>query len=334
MITVFSKEWFKKYNKILVKIARLPFIGELVFNFKRFGHYVDRNKIIAVRPNSVVEFVSWKKGYEEIEVKEHFFVRNEYALRLQSVFYPIWITFHIWDIITRPMPQLNLGFDTLTVYPGSIGTDNPVNGQVSENLSPSENTWANVRNAAGTGNNKTTSNGQCISFTSGASSTPNRWEQIIRSIFCFDTSGLTSGATISATTLSLYGTNAFDGLSATPNIDVYLATPAATDTLANGDYAQIGTTSQTGSPITYANWSTSSYNVFTFNIYTGISKTGITSLGVRNANYDVANSQPPWIAGEYGSNLNCYFAHNATNKPKLVVTYTLPVSFITQISIS
>lgn len=36
MITVFSKEWFKKYNKWIVKLAKIPFIGEWVFRFKNF----------------------------------------------------------------------------------------------------------------------------------------------------------------------------------------------------------------------------------------------------------------------------------------------------------
>ena len=37
MITVFSKEWFKKHNSVLVKLAKLPFIGEWIFHIKKFG---------------------------------------------------------------------------------------------------------------------------------------------------------------------------------------------------------------------------------------------------------------------------------------------------------
>jgi hypothetical protein len=81
-----------------------------------------------------------------------------------------------------------------------------------------------------------------------------------------------------------------------------------------------------GSPITYANWSTSAYNDFTFNA-TGIgnvSKTGFSKFGVRNPNYDVANTPPTWSSG-VTSHMQCYFSDEAgtTSDPKLVVTYSL-----------
>jgi hypothetical protein len=140
MIKVFGTEWFSKYNKWIVRLARLPLIGEFIFSFKKFGHYVDRKMIISVRPNSVVEYVGYKEG--RVELREQFFVRNEYALRLQSVFYPIWIMFHIWDIITRPFPQLNLGFDTLEVYPDAGHTSTTVDGAVT--VRSLNETWATM----------------------------------------------------------------------------------------------------------------------------------------------------------------------------------------------
>jgi len=105
---------------------------------------------------------------------------------------------------------------------------------------------------------------------------------------------LTSSADISAAVLSLYGRNKTDDLSITPNVDIYTSAPASNTALANGDFDSLGSTSQTGSPITYADFSISGYNAFTFNS-TGrgnISKTGISKFGSRNANYDVANSAP------------------------------------------
>ena len=71
-----------------------------------------------------------------------------------------------------------------------------------------------------------------------------------------------------------------------------------------------------------------SNNDFTFDA-TGrgnVSKTSNSKFGVRNANYDVANSAPTWASLGYQSTFGCYMSEDATNKPKLVVTYTLPVT--------
>ena len=317
---VFSKEWFKKHNKKLCWLARLPILGELVFNFKKYGHYVDRKKIVEVTPNSVIEFVK-KKG-KKVELKQHFFTRNEYALRLQKVFYPIWITFHIWDIITRLFPQLNLGFDTLTVYPEpGTTTDGYVYRDV---ISES---WSTIRDGVGTNSRYDQTSNYLIGIISGSSG----WNALYRYICCFDTSDLTSSASISATVLSLYVNSKLDGDENTPNIDIYTSNPALTSSLTNTDYGNVGTTSQTGSPIAYGDISTSAYNNFTFNA-TGrgnILKTGISKFGARNANYDVANSEPPnnTGAGKVSRMIGTGGA-SETNKPKLVVTYTTLSAFI------
>ena len=58
MITVFSKEWFEKYNKQLWWVAN-SLIGQLVFRFRKFGHYTE-NKIVKITPNSVIELIEIK----------------------------------------------------------------------------------------------------------------------------------------------------------------------------------------------------------------------------------------------------------------------------------
>jgi len=91
-------------------------------------------------------------------------------------------------------------------------------------------------------------------------------------------------------------TNKLDGLVCTPDIDIYTSTPAINTSLVAGDYQQIGSTSQTGAPISYADWSTTGYNDFTLDAVGlgNINKTGISKFGVRNANYDVSGSPPNW----------------------------------------
>ena len=314
---VFSKEWFAKYNKQLCWVAN-SFIGNWVFKFKKCGDYIE-NRIVRITPSSVAEFVRWNG--DKAEVKEIFFTTNKYALRLQKLFYPIWITFHIWDIVTRPIPQLNLGFDTLTVY--SVPGDT-VSGTVGRNLV--NESWATIIAGAGLAEWDTGGDGnvyiQC-------SSTTDQFGSNYRMIFLFDTSALTADATISAAVMSLYGIAKLDGGTAiTQDIDIYTSTPASDTALANADYGNTGTTSQTGSPITYAGFATGGYNDFTLDA-TGrgnISKTSITKFAARNANYDVAASAPTW-----SSNSDHYFiigigTSSGTSKdPKLVVTYTAPV---------
>ena len=324
MIKVFSKEWFEKHNKTLCFFAN-SFLGNLIFGFKKMGHYTE-NRIVAVRPNSVVEFVGYK-GLE-VEVKEHFFVRNEYALRLRNVFYPIWITFHIWDIITRPLPQLNLGFDTLTAYPDADTETTSVDGAIIR-LNVNE-SWATIRSSTGT-NAYPSITSVLFGLYILTQNTTDVFGGLGRSAFLFDTSSLGSQATISSAVLSLYGESKVDSLDCEPDINIYTSNPSSNTDLVVGDFSTIGSTKQCDTAISYTNFNTSGYNDFTFNSsgIGNISKTSISKFGARNANYDVSGTAPTWIAGK-SSYLAFYFADNGTNKPKLVVTYTV-VTFSPQL---
>ena len=263
----------------------------------------------------------------------------KFAKRLYFAFKPMWWAFHAWDwlVADRFVPRWSFGFSTLTQWPESIGTDNPIDGLVFRN-SVSE-TWATIIAGAGNGSYGGayigTSSYPLVGYTSA--STSSHFSNLYRAIFCFDTSALTSGVTISAAVLSIYGTAKDDGLSSTPDVDIYTSTPASTSAIANGDFSQIASTSQTGSPITYANWGTVGYNDFTFNS-TGrgnVSKTGISKFGARNTNHDVAASSPTWVSSQE-SILSCqYSGFTGTSRdPKLVVTYTSSTTFPRTASVS
>lgn len=216
---------------------------------------------------------------------------------------------------------------TLTVYPNpGVTTDGGMAGNTGSDL-----TWAQVIARTGDAHDDTTDrfndgiNLGVIVLQAGSAS--NTWLELGRSIALFDTSALTASATISAAILSLFGSAKADGNAATPNINVYTATPASNTALANGDYSQIGTVAQCDTALTYAGWSTSAYNDFTFNA-TGIgniSKTGISKFGFRNANYDVAAVGPPWVQFT-NTNLGAFSSDKTgtANDPMLVITYTVP----------
>ena len=110
-------------------------------------------------------------------------------------------------------------------------------------------------------------------------------------------------------------------------MDVYTSTPANNNNVVVGDYLQTQSVSQTGSPITYANWDDGdvNYNDFIFNA-TGrgnINKTGVSPFAIRNANYDVTGTMPAWQSTALVSQLSGYFADQAdvTKDPKLVVVH-------------
>ena len=324
MMIVFSKQWFKKYNKQLCWLAN-SFIGDWVFSISKMGHDKKKyGKIFEMYPNAINHkqrlLYNFEKKEFEQEYTTQFFSRNEYALRLQKIFYPIWFTFHCWDMLiaNRFKPAWNLGFDTLTVYP-AVGANSPVDGFVAE--FSTDLTWANIIIAAGSLSSAT--GGSAFVNLISSSSTNNQWAHLYRGIFLFDTSPLTADANISATVLSLYGYSKTDGLSITPDVNVYTSNPANNDALVNGDFTTLGSVAQCDTAITYANQNAAGYNDFTFNA-TGrgnVSKTGISKFGARNANYDVAANAPSW-SDSLSSGLSIRYADNGSDKPKLVVTYT------------
>jgi hypothetical protein len=336
---VFDKHWFQKHQSKLLWLSN-SFLGEYIFQFKKMGHHLDpKKRITKITPYSVAQFnriVKTKIG-KEYEYTEHFFGQNKYAQKLYFILLPIWYAMHIWDWFVADhfqlAPQLSFGFSTLTKWPGSTGTNNPTDGYLIRDADNS--TWAGVRDGAGTYKDDS-GIGMSVLVLSGTNN--STWRAIGRSIFCFDTSGLTSSAVISSAVLSLYGTNKSDSFTypATPNINIYASTPASTSSLVTGDFTQVGSTALCDTPITYAGFTTTGYNNFTLNAAgrSNISLTGISKFGARNANYDVANSAPYHpAAGQQVASLSFYTSKSdftgiggtpTSGDPKLVVTYTLP----------
>lgn len=324
-IKVFSKEWFKKYSKAITWVARLPILGELIFNFKKYGHYVDRKKVCEVTPNSVVEYLGMKE--EKAELRQHFFVRNEYALRLQKVFYPIWITFHIWDIITRPIPQLNLGFDTLTVYPDASSGATTCDGRM--RYQPAQTSFANIiAGATASSVDKTSSDTTVASLQCG--DTDGTFIGLDRGGFTFDTHELTTGATISSAIFSIYGGSYKYANAGKTSLELCSFSPANNNDIVVGDFDSLGSTSFAN--VAYDDYSLIGYNDFTCNSsgISNISKDGISRFGLK-LGWDLAGSFTGTYSKYAETKFYCIFADSATNKPKLVVTYTVPVTFIPQI---
>ena len=234
---------------------------------------------------------------------------------------------HCWDwvVADRFVPVLSFGFSTLTVNPqaGGGGGNATCDGYVRTFVSGAGTTWASLYgSSSGYAASTSDANFYIVSVVCGT--TTNQYQTILRAILSFNTSSLTSAATISEAVLSLYGTASYSVEQTGYAIDVFTATPANVNNIVVGDYAQFQATSQTGgASIAFPSWSTSGYNAFTLSA-TGIgniSKTGVSVFSLREASYDATNTAPPWVSSQ-NAGLGGYFADNGSNEPKLVVTYT------------
>lgn len=210
---------------------------------------------------------------------------------------------------------------TLTVYPdaGSPGSTS-VDGFVQRVSGNS--TWSGIRTGAGTS--------AVISLSSTyarfqGDTVSNRWLHLRRTILVFDTSALTTDASISAAVLSIYLLSKTDPDSNTPTSDIYTASPASATTLVSADYGRCGTTSQTGAAKTYAAHTASAYNDFTLDAggISNISKTSASMFAWREATYDVGGATPTWSSGADTGFLASSADETGTSQdPKLVITYT------------
>ena len=317
-IKVFDQNWFKKHNNTLCWFANAPVIKYWFRWLLRIHNDIKWSDIInQITPNSFTYNAKLKE--DRIELTTDFRTHEKFGKRLYYGLKPLWYILHFWDWATYMQPKLNVGFDTLTVYPGSEGTDDPVDGDVGR-ISVNE-TFSTIR--AGAGNTYGTTSTSYVCASVKTSATENQFEQIRRSIFCYKTSALTSGASISSAVLSLYGVtaNSIEGSS----IEICASTPASTTALENADYGQLGSTSF--SSIAYASLTITGYNDFTLNAsgISNISKTGISKFGGRTG-WDLNNDTTglSWVSSTFYQ-FNCYYSNNTgtTNDPKLVVTYTL-----------
>ena len=337
---LFDKNWFKKWQGVLLWLLNEPIVRiwfRWVLRLNGKASSVGKEKIIRIEPNSI----SWgikKVSKNTIQLTTEFRPHNKYSKRLFYAFYPLWYLFHLWDtlIANNLKPAWDLGFNSLTVYPDANVESTSVDGEVYQHYgSDSTTDWATLIAAAGNlnadfGADHDSGNPDFGFYFQGATAT-DKWWGLLRNPILFDTSSLGASASISAAVLSVRGDTKNDSLGVTPTADIYTCNPASNTALADGDYNRTlwGSTSQTGSPITYANYSTTGYNDFTFNA-TGIgniSKTGISKFGIRNANYDVAAVVPTWSASN-NSNISHYSADAAgtDTDPKLVVTYIISIS--------
>lgn len=233
---------------------------------------------------------------------------------------------HIISLVGKEGSEIikgKIGNTTSTFFPAA-GAVSPVDGYVRDTTD--NQTWAGIIAAAGDVGSVLDVSEQIVKIDSGTNATT--WQALSRSIFCFDTSPIATD-TVDSATLSIRGVSKLDEQGAAGNINIYTATPATTDNLVAGDYAQTGGASPTAfsTAITHAGWSTTGYNDFVLNAsgLTNISTAGVSKFSTRNANYDVAGSQPVYGAANNSWRLGGNYADEVgtTSDPKLVVVHSV-----------
>jgi len=332
---IFDPEWFKSKQKFLLWFLNTPLIRVWFRRVMRIHKYDCKEKITQITPNSITwgDKLIWntKKKRLEIERTTDFRTHNKYSKRLYHAFKYVWYLFHAWDLgfANNFAPQLNLGFDTLTVYPNADADVGKTSCDGYTGRTGVNETFSNIRSGAGTQAGDADANPYFLWLVGSATS--NQFSALRRGIFLFDTSALTASASISDAVMSIYITNKDNGLSLTSahaGIGIVSSNPASNTDLVNADFTTLGTT-RFASDIARDSVNSAAYNAFTFNTdgKTAISKTGITKTGARFA-VDIDNGTPAWASGGE-TQYYCYMSDQTgtTTDPKLVITYTTSTAY-------
>uniref|UniRef100_A0A6M3KMP0 Fibronectin type-III domain-containing protein n=1 Tax=viral metagenome TaxID=1070528 RepID=A0A6M3KMP0_9ZZZZ len=132
--------------------------------------------------------------------------------------------------------------------------------------------------------------------------TTANWKELSRAPLSFDLTSL-AGETVTIVAVRTKIYSKYDDLGITPNINAYGRT-------APGNYEDFGAVAFCDFPVSYANITPGSTESFYLNA-TGLAAVqaalgGTLLLGIRNANYDVAATEPAWSTGNIASEVVLY----------------------------
>jgi hypothetical protein len=305
---VFDKAWFIWNQGVLLwllnsKLTRLWFRWCLRIKEKR--------DIAGILPNAI-----FMNGAKDNEFVAEFRCHDKYSKRLFFAFKPLWYALHFWDLIVSPFPSLNLGFDSLTVYPsaGNVSGYDTYIRATGTNLA-----WATLRGAT-TGTAYPSATSLQASLTAGT--TTGNYNLLDRAGALFDTTAIESDYTVTDATVSVKGSGKGNGLGS-PDFGLRSFSPASNSSSSNDDFNNFGTSLIQSKY--YSAFSTSAYMDFE-GVTSMVVKAGISKFGF-GLTWDIQNqtSGITWVSG--GSSYFQFYAADRTgtsDDPKLVVVYTVP----------
>lgn len=330
---MFNKEWFEKHQKLLLWLLNTPIVSSWFRSKLRIKDEVEniayrkvklsKVEIARITPNAIFWIQNKKKRKVGFDIRTH----DKFSKRLFLSFKPLWSLIHCWDTIfaNNLNPKWNLGFDNFgPLYPAA-GANSPVDGFTSRGGVDED--WATLR--GGAGNAADVTGTQFLVQGLSASTTSNQYSQINRGHFLFDTSVIGAGATIDTAVISLWSNSKLNqlsgGASANSACVIVQSTCAATNTLANSDYGQTGST-DFGQSVAQSSITDSAYNDITLNASgeANIDVAGISKFATRSL-WDLNNTTTGLTWSSEG--VQGWFAATAdtadtTNDPKLTGTFT------------
>ncbi len=322
------RELFRKYQKQLCLFANTDHGKDFLMD--KWGGKIEKNDIIwKVTPDGFHAVKDIVK--DRLIIQATFFPRSPYLKKFSETLTYLSIMEDyqaIKNFDGRRIAELerHIYLDSITVYPDANPESTSVDGRVW--IGAQNAVWGTVRGTAG--NNAGDADTAQFFIYADATTTSNQFGTIGRGIFLFDTSSIGAGNNIDSATFSLYGTSKSNSLSfsdAHASIALVSSNPATNTALVAADFnlANFGST-RFATDFSYASFSTTGYNDMTLNAsgISNISKTGVSKFGTMFA-CDLDNTAPNWVSGA-ASQINCNYADNGTNKPKIVINYSTVVA--------
>ena len=324
--------WFKQQQKLLLFMANTDYGRDLLCIDKRLP------KIIEIGKQHVTGLLDIKKVEKLYQIQKisdfrigakwaniiryRWYEFQQYAQIYYAQQHPFQFKMPILFPVA-PVPGFN--YIESTFFPNPDPETTSVDGRVT---SESANAlWADLR-ALADGTYTSDDVAGLVGFTVFAHTTTDRFLNIGRAFFLFDTSSIGDTDTIDSATFSIIATLKTDNDS--DSIRFTTTTPASNTAIVLGDYDQIGTTANaTDVTLASINVGGTTYTDWTLNAtgLTNISKTSISKFGLRWVKDTADTPIPSWAASTFRSEMEARMAETAgtpdtVQDPKLVVTHT------------
>lgn len=315
----FNADWFRNHQSSLLSWLNGSWLKRKLSR-RAF-------RIEATEPITEIAPSYYVVKLDETQRRADFRTHPKYAKRLYYSLIAYWWFLHFldWAFLDRFVPQYSFGLTTLTATPGLSTGGTTGDGYIGRIVSAGSVFSTIIGAAAGTTLSMTGTLGALVRIIAHAD-TSDRYTEIRRSGFTFDTSAVGASSTVTGVDLRLdsratYQLNTFTTVNS--DIEIVGFAPAIVDNFAVEDYSTFGSTSF--STMSYDDYTASEgHKTFTLNAsgIANVNKTGITGVGARLGS-DLSGTGVTWAAGgSLAVGVRWADGTGTIADPKLDVTYT------------